>query len=100
MSKIKFKKFDTKKMILKEVNKNLVKFIISNKKGNLKSLKIIKLAYKYFYFYKFSSISFFKRCCLHNGNGRSVFRFFKLSRFNCRLYAAKSMLIGLRKASF
>lgn len=95
-----FKKFDIKTMILKEVNKNLVKFIICNKNGNLKTDKVIKLAYRYFYFYKFSSNSFFRRSCIYSGNCRSVFRFFKMSRFNCRYYAFKGMLQGLQKASF
>jgi len=95
-----FKKFDLKRMQNKELNKNLIKFIISNKYSILKSNKIIKLAYSSFYFYKFSSISFFRRSCLYSGNCRSVFRFFKMSRFKCRFYASSGILNGLRKASF
>lgn len=95
-----FNKFKTKKMIDKELKKNMTKFYLSNKSDILKSDKIFRKAYNNTYFYKFSSRSYFRRSCLVTGNCRSVFRFFKLSRYTCRLYASNGILIGLRKASF
>lgn len=58
------KKFEINKMQKKELKKNLSKFILLNKYSSLKSDKIIKMAYKNFYFYKYSSISFFRRSCV------------------------------------
>lgn len=95
-----FSKFHTSKMITKEINKNLVKFFISNKHASLKSDKIIKIAYRNFYFYKNSSTSFFRRSCIRSGNCRSVFRFFKMSRYLCRFYASNGFFVGVSKASF
>ena len=95
-----FKKYDLNKMVNKELHKNLTKYFISNNNCNLKSNKIIKIAYRNFYFYKFSSTSFFRRSCIRSGVCRSVFRFFKISRYICRYYASNGMFIGLRKSSF
>ena len=95
-----FSKFDTKNMVSKEIYKNLTKFFIANKYKILKSDKIIKMAYRNKYFYKHSSTSFFRRSCLKLGNCRSVFRFFKMSRFTCRYFASNGLLYGLRKSSF
>jgi ribosomal protein S14 len=95
-----FSRFKTKRMVAKEMYKNLVKFFISNKNGKLKSDKIIKIAYRNFYFYKNSSTSFFRRSCIRSGNCRSVFRFFKMSRYLCKYYASNGFLVGIRKASF
>jgi ribosomal protein S14 len=95
-----FNKFKIKKSINKEMKKNLIKYYLSNQYSNLKSKKIIKFAYINLYFYKYSSISFFRRSCLVTGNCKSVFSFFKLSRYTARSYASKGLIIGLRKASF
>lgn len=95
-----FTKFNTKRMILKELKKNLTKFFISNKYKILKSNKIIKMAYRNNYFSKNASTSYFRRSCLKLGNCRSVFRLFKMSRYVCRYYALNGFLTGLRKASF
>jgi hypothetical protein len=57
-------KFKIDKMEKKELKKNLSKFILSNKFDSLKSDKIIKMVYRNFYFYKYSSISFFRRSCV------------------------------------
>jgi ribosomal protein S14 len=95
-----FKKFDLNKMIHKELNKNLVKYFISKNYSKLKSDKITKVAYKNFYFFKFSSKSFFRRSCIRTGLCRSVFRFFKLSRYNCRFFASNGLFVGISKASF
>jgi len=57
-------KFETKKMEKKELKKNFSKFILLNKYSNLKSNLIIKMIYRNFYFYKYSSISFFRRSCI------------------------------------
>ena len=95
-----FNKFDTKNLKKKELKKNITKFYLSNKYSILKSDKIIKKAYQNLYYNKYSSVSYFRRSCLVTGNCRSVFRFFKLSRYTCRLYASNGLLTGLRKASF
>jgi hypothetical protein len=57
-------KFEIKKMEKKELKKNLSKFILLNKYYNFKSNIIIKMIYRNFYFYKYSSISFFRRSCV------------------------------------
>ena len=95
-----FNKFNTKIMIQKELNKNLTKFFISNYYRILKSNKIIKIAYRNKYYTKNASTSFFRRSCLKLGNCRSVFRFFKMSRYACRYFALNGFLTGVRKASF
>lgn len=95
-----FNKFNIQNMIEKEIYKNFTKFFISNKYKILKSNKIIKIAYRNNYYLKQASISFYKRSCLYLGNCKSVFRFFKMSRYVCRYYASNGFLTGLRKASF
>jgi ribosomal protein S14 len=100
MTKHSFKKFQINYLVNKELKKNLIKFFLSNNYSNFKSKKIINLIYKNLYFYKYASISFFKRSCLFTGNCKSVFCFFKLSRYVLRTVASKGVLIGLRKASF
>ena len=95
-----FNKFNTKRMIHKELHKNLIKYFIPNYYSILKSNQIIKIAYRNNYYTKNASTSFFRRSCLKLGNCRSVFRFFKMSRFMCRHYALNGFLYGLRKASF
>jgi|ERR1700679_56760 ribosomal protein S14 len=100
MTQHSFNKFKIKECINKEMKKNLLKYFLSNKYSSLKSKKIIKFAYNHLYFYKYSSISFFRRSCLVTGNCKSVFSFFKLSRYTARSYASKGFITGLRKASF
>jgi len=95
-----FNKINLELMKKKELNHNFIKFIISNKYSILKSKKIIKMAYNNYYFYKFASISYFRKSCLISGNCRSVFKFFKLSRYICKSYASNGFFTGLRKASF
>jgi ribosomal protein S14 len=95
-----FNKFDLKKMVNKELNKNYIKYFISNNYSTLKSDKITKVAYKNFYFFKFSSKSFFRRSCVRTALCRSVFRFFKLNRYSCKSFASKGLFIGVSKASF
>jgi len=95
-----FKKYNIKYLVNKELKKNLIKYFLLNQSKNFKSNKIIKFIYRNKFFYKYSSISFFRRSCLLSGNCRSVFRFFKLSRYLCRHYASNGYISGLRKASF
>jgi len=94
------KKFEINKMQKKELKKNLSKFILLNKYNSLKTDKIIKMAYKNFYFYKYSSISFFRRSCVATMWSRSVFRFFKLCRYSSRMLFSNGFFIGVRLASF
>lgn len=100
MNRANFAKFNTKNMINKEMYKNFTKFFIANKYKILRSKKIIKIAYRNNYFLKQASTSFFRRSCLFLGSCRSVFRFFKMSRYKCKHYASYGFLTGLRKASF
>jgi ribosomal protein S14 len=95
-----FKKYNIKRLYNKELKKNLIKYFLSNQYNNFKSNKIIKFIYRNKFYYKYSSISFFRRTCLISGNCRSVFRFFKLSRYLCKHYASNGYIVGLRKASF
>jgi hypothetical protein len=57
-------KFKIELMRKKEFKKNFSKFALSNKYSTLKSNIIIKMAYRNFYFYKYSSTSFFRRSCV------------------------------------
>lgn len=95
-----FKKYNIKYLVNKELKKNLIKYFLLNQSKNFKSNKIIKFIYRNKFFYKYSSISFFRRSCILSGNCRSVFRFFKLSRHLCKHYASNGYISGLRKASF
>jgi len=94
------KKFELVKMQKKELKKNLSKFFLLSKYSNLKSNIIIKMVYRNFYFYKYSSISFFRRSCVKTMWSRSVFRFFKLCRYASRHYFSNGLLVGVRLASF
>jgi len=95
-----FNKYNIKKLNNKELKKNLIKYFLLNQYNNFKSNKIIKFIYRNKFYYKYSSISFFRRSCLISGNCKSIFRFFKLSRYHCRYYASNGYIVGLRKASF
>ena len=95
-----FKKYNIKSLYNKELKKNLIKYFLSNQYNNFKSNKIIKFIYRNKFYYKYNSVSFFRRSCLISGNCRSVFRFFKLSRYLCKHYASNGYIVGLRKASF
>ena len=95
-----FKKYKIKGLINKELKKNLIKYFLSNQNKNFKSNKIIKFIYRNKFYYKYYSVSFFRRSCILSGNCRSVFRLFKLSRYLCRHYASNGLMSGLRKASF
>lgn len=95
-----FKKYNIKLLYKKELKKNLIKYFLSNQYNNFKSNKIIKFIYRNKFYYKYSSISFFKRSCIISGNCKSIFRFFKLSRYLCKYYASNGYIVGLRKASF
>jgi ribosomal protein S14 len=95
-----FKKYKIQLLINKELKKNIIKFFLSNQYNNFKSRNIMKFIYRNKYYYKYSSISFFRRSCILSGDSRSVSRFFKLSRYLCRYYASNGFISGLRKASF
>jgi len=95
-----FKKYKIKGLINKELKKNLIKYFLSNQYKNFKSNNIIKFIYRNKFYYKYMSLSFFRRHCLHSGNGKSTFRFFKLSRYLCKHYASNGFITGLRKSSF
>lgn len=100
MSIFAFKKYKIKKLVIKELKRNLIKYFLSNQYSNFKSNKIMKFIYRNKFYYKYMSISFFRRNCVLSGNCKSVFRFFKLSRYHCRYYASNGFIVGLRKASF
>src|SRR5690349_13170624 len=95
-----FKKYNIKILKKKELKKNIIKYFLSNQHYYFKSNKIMMFIYRNRYYYKYKSISFFRRSCLLSGNCKSVFRFFKLSRYDCRFYGSYGYISGLRKASF
>ena len=95
-----FKKYKIKVLINKELKKNIIKYFLLNQSKNFKSNKIIKFIYRNKFYYKYSSISFFRRNCLISGNSKSVFRLFKLSRYHCKYYASNGYIVGLRNSSF
>lgn len=101
IEKIKYKWKYYKWIYIKDyIKKNISKFILLNKNSNLKSNIIIKMIYRNLYFYKYSSISFFRRSCVRTMWSRSVFRFFKLCRYSSRFYFLNGLFIGVRLASF
>jgi len=95
-----FKKYNIKGLIRKELKKNIIKYFLSNQCNIFQSNKIIKFIYRNKFYYKYMSLSFFRRHCLLSGNGKSIFRFFKLSRYLCKHYASNGFITGLRKSSF
>jgi len=95
-----YKKIKIKIMQKKELKKNLSKFMLLNKYSYFKSNIIIKMVYRNFYFYKYSSVSFFRRSCVKTMWSRSVFRFFKLCRYVSRLHFLNGLFTGVRLSSF
>jgi len=95
-----FKKYKLNILRRKELKKNIIKYFLSNQYNKFQSNKIIKFIYRNKFYYKYMSLSFFRRNCLLSGNGKSIFRFFKLSRYLCKHYASNGIITGLRKSSF
>jgi len=95
-----FNKYKINLMLNKELKKNLVKFFLANKSCEFKSNKIMRFVYRNKYYYKYSSISFFRRSCILSGNCRSIFRFFRFSRYLGKYFANNGLIMGLRKSSF
>lgn len=95
-----FKKYNIKGLIRKELKKNIIKYFLSNQYNKFQSNKIIKFIYRNKFYYKYMSLSFFRRNCLISGNCKSIFRLFKLSRYYCKYYASNGVITGLRKSSF
>ena len=87
-----------KEYYLTELNKLLLKSILADE---LLTRNQKLFAYAQFLAYKkTTSISYYRRYCLVNFNGRAVFQHFKLHRLVCKKWASKGLLIGMRKASF
>ncbi len=81
-----------------ELNKLILKSLLSNGSFNNK--------YRFYFYFllkhysKYTSISIFRRFCNLTGYSKSVFRYFKLSRHQCKRYASDGALMGMRKSSF
>lgn len=89
---------NTNKFLLVELNKLILKSLLSHDSFNNNER---------FYFYYLlkrysihSSISLYRRFCVLTGYSKSVFRYFKLSRHQCKKYASDGLLVGMRKSSF
>jgi ribosomal protein S14 len=83
-------KFEYKKLILKSLLKDT-------------RFELMQKFYFQFFFNKFGnkgSISNCRRFCVISGQGKSIFMNFKMVRHQCKFYAAKGYLVGIRKASF
>jgi len=89
----------TKKEYLNtELEKNMLKAILSNSLLD-KELKLY--AYEQFITYKKrSSVSYYRKYCIINFNGRAVFKHFKLHRLVCKKWMGQGLLLGVRRASF
>lgn len=86
------------KYSLIELNKLILKSLLYND-----SLAFYKKFYyiKLFYFFNTKlSLSKFRNFSVLSGYPRSIFRFFKLSRHECKNNASFGFLTGLRKSSF
>jgi small subunit ribosomal protein S14 len=84
------------------------------KKFEIKKLVLKSLLNNFYYKYKFklyftmlfskfpinSSISRYRTYCMLQLQGKSIFRFFKLSRHMVRYCVSNGLLIGFRKSSF
>lgn len=85
-----YKKFEIRKLVLKSLLNNFY----------------YKYKYKLYFtnlFNKFpinSSISRYRTYCMLQLQGKSIFRFFKLSRHMVKYCANNGLLIGFRKSSF
>lgn len=91
-------KISRKFLYLNEMNKWILKSLLSNKKFKLnEKIYFGSLFAKYT---KISSISYYRKYCIMTGNSRSVFRRFKMVRHWCKSYASDGYIVGLRKASF
>jgi len=89
----------TKKEYLNtELDKILLKSILSNSVLD-KEYKLS--AYEQFLMYKKrSSVSYYRKYCIINLNGRAVFKHFKLHRLVCKKWMGQGLLLGVRRASF
>lgn len=82
-----------------EFIKSFLKFLMSNK-------YIVSSKLKLFFFILFynlshhSSLCFIKNRCLVSGSTRSVFRFFKLSRWEIKKLGVSCEILGLKKSSW
>lgn len=85
-----YKNLELKKLILK----NLIFDQNFEKNSKIYFFKIFsKLT-------KFGSISFMRHSCYIHGYSKSVSRYFKMARHQCRFFATNGLIAGLRKASF
>ena len=82
--------FELKKLVLKSLLASV--FLNRNKK--------LFFQKKFSKFSKRNSISFFRNFCLITNWARSVFRKFKMSRHQSKLFASFGLICGLRKSSF
>ena len=81
-----------------ELNKMVLKSLMRDLNFSTKDRIYFSRLFNNFNF--FSSGSLLRRHCILTGYPKSVFRFFKLSRHQCKKYASFGFLTGMRKSSF
>lgn len=83
-----------------EINKLVLKSLIAErlrKPTIVSKIYFTKLFHKYT---KKTAISYYRTYCHKTGTGKSVFKYFKYGRHECKRLASNGILIGMRKSSF
>ncbi len=91
-------KFKRSSVTRTEINKLVLKFLLSN--FHFSAIERIYFSKRLTSFSKFASITFLRSFCKLSGYPKSVFKFFKLSRHVCKQHASYGLLMGMRKSSF
>lgn len=81
-----------------EYNRILLKSLLSNPDFN--NMQRFYFSFIFNRYYPHITSSFYRRFCIISKYPKSVFRFFKLSRFVSKDFASKGLLVGMRKSSF
>lgn len=84
----------------KEINKLILKSLLSNKQHNNQTTSRIYWTHLFNKYGKYSSLGYQRKGCQFSGTGRSVFTQFKGSRHHVKHLAVSGFLPGMRKASF
>ena len=89
-----------KNYVNKEINKLILKSLLSNNKHNQQAVSRIYWTHLFNKYGKYSSLGYQRKGCQFSGTGRSVFTQFKGSRHHVKYLAVNGFLAGMRKASF
>lgn len=84
----------------KEVNKLILKSLLSNQCYNHQIVSRIYWTHLFNKYGKYSSSGYQRKGCQFSGTGRSVFTQFKGSRHHVKHLATNGFLPGMRKGSF